>query len=69
MLTVDDEEIFAFAGLWSAWADHSSGELIETYTIITRPANELMARIHNSKHRMPWILPRTDESKWLHGKE
>jgi putative SOS response-associated peptidase YedK len=69
LLTVDDEEIFAFAGLWSAWADRSTGELLETYTIITRPANELMARIHNSKQRMPWILPRQQETDWLHGKE
>jgi putative SOS response-associated peptidase YedK len=69
LLTLDDEEIFAFAGLWSAWADRSTGELLETYTIITRPANELMAKIHNSKQRMPWILPRKQEADWLHGKE
>lgn len=69
LLTVDDEELFAFAGLWSAWADCSTGELLETYTIITRPANELMAKIHNSKQRMPWILPRKDETNWLLGKE
>ena len=69
LLTLEDEEIFAFAGLWSAWADRSTGEMLETYTIITRPANELMAKIHNSKLRMPWILPRTDENSWLYGKD
>lgn len=69
LITIEDEEAFAFAGLWSAWTDRSSGEILETYTIITRPANELMAKIHNSKLRMPWILPRMDETDWLSGKE
>jgi len=69
LITLKDEEIFAFAGLWSAWADHSTGELLETYTIITRPANELMAKIHNSKQCMPWILSRKDENDWLYGKD
>ena len=48
------------------------GTLVQEGTaheIITRPANELMAKIHNSKQRMPWILPRNQESDWLHGKE
>ncbi|HET9571240.1 MAG TPA: SOS response-associated peptidase [Bacteroidales bacterium] len=69
LITIDDDEIFSFAGLWSTWADFSTGELLETYTIITRPANELMATIHNSKRRMPWILPRTDEHSWLYGND
>jgi putative SOS response-associated peptidase YedK len=69
LITVEDEEAFAFAGLWNAWTDRLTGEIIETYTIITRPANGLMARIHNSKLRMPWILPHSEESDWLAGKQ
>ncbi len=36
-----------------------------TFTIITTDANKMMAEIHNSKKRMPAILSRTDEKKWI----
>ena len=41
--------------------------MLPTYTIITRPANELMATIHNTKQRMPYILKPGDEKAWLAG--
>ena len=50
-----DESLFAFAGLWTSWADKDTGELIDSCTIITTTPNELVARVHN---RMPVILPR-----------
>lgn len=34
-------------------------------TIITTPANPLMAEIHNAKARMPAILRREDHEAWL----
>jgi len=67
LITMENEEAFAFAGLWNVWTDRSTGEILQTYTIITRPATGLMARIHNSKLRMPWILPRLNEKDWLAG--
>jgi putative SOS response-associated peptidase YedK len=36
-----------------------------TLSIITTPANPLMAKIHNTKLRMPLILPKDSYSKWL----
>jgi putative SOS response-associated peptidase YedK len=51
-----DERPLAFAALWEAWGD------IESCTIITTDANELMAPIHN---RIPVILGRNDYGKWL----
>jgi putative SOS response-associated peptidase YedK len=54
---LDDQPIFGFAGLWEG----------ETCTIITLPANELMAGIHNSKSRMPAILTRDMREPWLIG--
>jgi putative SOS response-associated peptidase YedK len=60
-----DEQLFAFAGLWSKWIDSNTDEIMYTYTIITTNANELMASIHNTKKRMPVILLPASSNKWL----
>ena len=51
-----------FAGLWEHWVDHTTGEVIESCTIITCPANELISPLHN---RMPVILPQHRVDRWL----
>jgi putative SOS response-associated peptidase YedK len=53
---------FAFAGLWDRWADRASGEVLETFTIVTTTPNELVAPIHN---RMPVILSPEAYGRWL----
>lgn len=53
--------LLAFAGLWERWGD-ADGDLIETFSIITTEANEVMASIH---HRMPVILAADDFARWL----
>ncbi len=58
-------EIISLAGLFSEWVRSTTGEVLGTFTIITTDANEMMAEIHNSKKRMPAILDRTDEKKWM----
>jgi len=50
-----------FAGLWERWHPHG-GEPLDTYTIITTAANELMRPIHN---RMPVIVPPDRYRQWL----
>lgn len=57
---------FIMAGLWDS---STTAEGVETLscTIITMPANELMAEIHNDKHRMPAILAQEDVDTWLSG--
>lgn len=67
LITLQDEQPFAFAGLWSHWNDPLTGLSLKTYTLITRPADELMSRIHNNKLRMPWILQPGDERTYLQG--
>lgn len=62
---IANEELFAFAGLYSHWKDADTGEVKNTYTILTTEANPLMAEIHNHKKRMPIILNPEDEDKWL----
>ena len=60
-----DNEIMSLAGIWSEWIENTTGEIYSTFSIVTTDANELMAEIHNSKKRMPVVLERSDESKWL----
>jgi putative SOS response-associated peptidase YedK len=57
-----DGSMIAFAGLWERWKDKTSGEPIETYTVITTDPNELMQPLHN---RMPVILAPKDYQRWL----
>lgn len=56
-----DSDTFAFAGLYDTWKD-ADGSLLRSYTIITTAPNQLMQTIHN---RMPVILPRAAEARWL----
>ena len=67
LITLPENELFAFGGLWSQWTDKSTGEILHTYTIVTTQANDLMSQIHNSKKRMPVILTQENESDWLKG--
>jgi len=64
-INCQDEEIFAFAGLYNHWVKPQTGETIFTYTMLTTEANELMQYIHNTKQRMPIVLNRNDEGAWL----
>jgi putative SOS response-associated peptidase YedK len=61
-----DKDVFGFAGLWSEWTDKETGELIETCTIITAEANEILNEVHD---RMPVILKAKDYDQWLDEKE
>lgn len=55
---------FFFAGLWDCWSPNGvdSPESLPTCTIITCPANELVARVHE---RMPVILTGEQAWEWL----
>lgn len=60
-----DHAIFCFAGIYSRWTDKETGEYLSTFSIITTSANPMMARIHNSKQRMPVILAPDQYRQWL----
>jgi putative SOS response-associated peptidase YedK len=60
-----DDEIISLAGLFSEWVNSTTGEVLSTFTVITTDANNMMAEIHNSKKRMPAILSRVDEKRWI----
>lgn len=60
-------EPMAFAGLWDAWKEpKASVQAVDTwlqsFSIITTEANELMSTIHT---RMPVILAERDWTRWL----
>ena len=54
--------LFAFAGLWEHWAKAPDGIAVESCTIVTTEANELLRPIHE---RMPVILAAEDYAAWL----
>lgn len=62
---LDGSSVFGFAGLYAHWTDKETGEILHTFTVITTDANPLMARVHNTKQRMPVILPKQEWSHWL----
>lgn len=53
------------AGLYDSWTDKETGEVLNTFTIITTAANPLMEKIHNTKKRMPVILQEDAEKAWI----
>jgi putative SOS response-associated peptidase YedK len=61
-----DKDVFGFAGLWEEWTDKETGELVETCTIITTEANEVLEPVHD---RMPVILKAENYDQWLDEKD
>jgi putative SOS response-associated peptidase YedK len=57
-----EKEVFGFAGLWEEWLDKESGELLETFTIITTAANDVLKPVHD---RMPVIVKAENYDEWL----
>jgi putative SOS response-associated peptidase YedK len=65
LIHLPNNEAFAFAGIYSKWVDKETGELVNTYSMVTTEAKGLMLEIHNSKKRMPIILSASNEQNWL----
>ena len=61
LFKLTDGSLFAFAGLWERW-ESKDGVGIESCTIITTGANELILKLHD---RMPVILKNNDYALWL----
>ena len=62
---IGNDDLFAFAGIYAQWTNTITGEIKNTYAIVTTQANTVMSEIHNIKKRMPVILKPEDEAKWL----
>ncbi len=56
--------VLMFAGLWENWKAPGAVEWLQTFTIITRAAIDLMRELHE---RTPLMLPASVLRDWLHG--
>lgn len=62
-IRLKSREAFSIAGIWDEWK--GGGAARRTFSVVTTGASPMMARIHNTKKRMPVILHRADERRWL----
>ena len=63
-ITVEDQPVMPFAGLWESWTDKETGETLESCSIVTTEAAEAVRPLHD---RMPVILYKEDFATWLTG--
>jgi putative SOS response-associated peptidase YedK len=79
-VALDDDSLFAMAGLWERWTPTQKqtglGEFaggggpdaepdpVETFTIVTTEPNDVVSELH---HRMAVILDESEEQQWLTG--
>lgn len=60
-IKMEDDSLFAMAGIWDTWKDEE-GKPVNSFAIITTTPNELMENIHT---RMPVIVDKKHEKDWL----
>ena len=58
-------KVFYFGCIYNTWVDKETGNIRDTFSIVTTDANKLMAKIHNLKKRMPLILHHKDVAAWI----
>lgn len=56
-----DQGLFSFAGIWEEY-ETLNGDVQHTFLVLTTSPNSLVSEVHD---RMPVILNREDEKKWL----
>ena len=64
-ISLKEQPLFYMAGIYQPWTDKETGETMDTFSIVTTKANDLMKQIHNKKKRMPTILNEAQASEWL----
>ena len=64
-VSLNDQEYFYMAGIYNPWVDQQTGEIVDSFAILTTAANPLMEKIHNKKKRMPVILPEDQAEQWI----
>ena len=57
-----DGQLLAMAGLWEHWTPPGTQDSVQTFTILTTEANDVMRRLHD---RMPVVLQVEDVARWL----
>ena len=73
-----DGSPFGLAGLWNTWTDKASGEIVDSYTMLTlnADADSLMSRMHKPDPNLPddqqdkrsvVVIEPADYERWLEG--
>ena len=65
IISLPKQEYFFIAGIYQPWLDKETGEVINTFAVVTTKANLFMEKIHNVKKRMPTILSEELAYEWL----
>jgi putative SOS response-associated peptidase YedK len=63
-ITLSDQPLIGFAGIFDIWEDKTTGSTLKSYSIITTASRGVMETIHE---RTPVILHRDQEKDWLRG--
>lgn len=64
-----EKRIFSIGIVVAPWTNQETGEVINTFSVLTTKANELLEEIHNEKKRMPLIIPPDQRDAWFDAKE
>ena len=62
---IPDQPCFFMAGIYQPWVDVESGEVMNSFAIVTTQATGIMEQVHNKKRRMPTILNEAQASEWM----
>lgn len=69
LITEENNLPLSIGGLFSEWTDRNTGEVVNSFSIVTTEGNELLSKIHNNpkleEPRMPLILTSQQEETWL----
>ena len=57
-----DDTGLLLAGLWDRWTDRGTGEILESFAIVTTAAHPEMEFLH---HRQPVLLSADEARRWL----
>jgi putative SOS response-associated peptidase YedK len=63
-ISLKNNGLFVFAGIWDSWINRVSGETVHTFSILTQETNSLIGALHK-KHRMPVFLNFDDAQKYI----
>ena len=65
-----DQEPFTVAGIWDAWTDRATGEIVESFSMLTINADghSVMGRFHKpgDEKRSLVVVPTAQWCNWLH---
>ncbi len=64
-ITGSDQELISLGCISESWTNTGTGEVLNTFSIITTPVNEMLSYIHNNKKRMPLVIPKDAEKQWV----